>query len=215
MKLPLVRWLRELALFVSLLLSLTGSRAQFVGVTAELQLCDWDYMFFADRLGKYPGEAGTPSIFTDSRFVRCVVGADTWMVESVLPSFDVTRWFTGSNIIEHTLIKRESPDTAARQVAERTGLTVTAPPAGRRYTKIFDSVDGNPGRPVRVADLMGFDLPARVSWLAFCSGSALKREGRRIFPPSPMWKESSIAYSGWSDATEVFQDGLGLPRASA
>jgi len=194
------------------LLSLAGAGAQFVGLTVELEICDWDYMFFSDRAGKSPGETGTPTIFSDHNFIRCIVGTDTWMVENKLPTFDVTRWFTGTNIIEHTVIKQKSPDAVARQISERTGLALTAPPAGHRYTKIFDSVDGNPGRPVRVADLMGF-VPARVSWLAFCSNLALKRDSRRIFPPSPMWKESSLAYSGWSDSIAVFQDGLGLPRS--
>ena len=60
---------------------------------------------------------------------------------------------------------------------------------------------------------MGFNVSARISWLVFCSAPTLKQEGRRIFPPSDLWKESSIFYSGWSDSTRVFQDTLGLPRS--
>ena len=60
---------------------------------------------------------------------------------------------------------------------------------------------------------MGFDLPGNICWLAFCSGSFLKHEGRKINSPSAFWKESSIVSSGWSDQTDVFKDSLGLPNS--
>jgi hypothetical protein len=199
-------------LLFCILLPLQSQASSFVELTLEIEANDWDYWFFSDRIGKYPGEEGVPSVFTPSRTARCVVGADTWMIESEFPTFKVTRWFTGTNILEHTLITKESPAAAAKNAAEHSKLFMTASPAGHKYTRIHESSDGNPGRPERVADLMGFDFPARVSWLAFCSSPTLKREGRRIFPPSAFWKESSIVYSGWSDLTEVFKDDLGLPK---
>jgi hypothetical protein len=190
----------------------TGA-SQFVELTTELQICDWDYMFFCDKNRKYPGEPGTPSIFAENQTRRCVVGEDTWMIESIFPTFEETRWFTGTNIIAHTLIKKGTPDALLSKIREHSNLAVAAPPPGHRYTRIHESVDGNPGRPGGVADLMGFDLPASISWLAFCSGPAFRREDRRIYPPSAMWKESSIFYSGWSDSTAVFEDTLGLPKS--
>jgi hypothetical protein len=196
-----------------LLSALPGRAASFVEVTAEIEGDDWDYWLFSDRLVKHPGEAGTSSIFTKPRTTRCVVGADTWMIESEFPTSLVTRWFTGTNIIEHTVITQQTPDADIKKMSERSKLVMTAPPVGHSYTRIHESVDGNPGRPVRVPDLMGFDFPATVSWLAFCSAPALKREGRRIYPPSDFWKQSSLVYSGWSDVTEVFDDDLGLPRS--
>ena len=61
--------------------------------------------------------------------------------------------------------------------------------------------------------MMGFNVSGRIAWLAFCSAPTLKHEGRPIFPPSDLWKESSIFFSGWSDSTKVFQDTLGLPKS--
>jgi hypothetical protein len=51
----------------------------------------------------------------------------------------------------------------------------------------------------------------RMSWLAICSGSYLKREGREIFPPAFTWK-FEIWPSFAPDRTIVFEDALGLPK---
>jgi hypothetical protein len=196
-----------------LLWPIQAALAQFVEVTTETELTDWDYLFLSDRARKDPAESGASSIFNETRTRRCVFGTNLWMIESKLPDFTVTYWFTGTNIIEHTLITKQPADSEIKNITEHSRLAMTAPPVGHRFTRIYESLDGNPGRPVRVPDVMSFDLPATFSWLAFCSAPALKREGRQIFPPSPFWKESSVVYSGWSDRTEVFQDDLGLPRS--
>ena len=193
---------------------LCSGAGQFVELTVEIEIHEWDYWFFCDRIGRYPGQEGTPSIFTTNQTRRCVVGEDTWMIESDFPTFAETRWFTGTNIVTHTRVKKEAPEPGAGRTVAPGGLAVKPAPAGHRYTTVSESLDGNPGRPGGVADLMGFDIPGTISWLAFCSGSALKREGHRIFPPSAFWKESAIAFSGWKEVAEVFPDGLGLPRSA-
>ena len=200
-------------LLIYLLSGLDGAAAQFVQIATEIQMCDWDYQFFFDRNPEHQEEAGAPSIFIESQTRRCVIGANIWMIESALPTFDETFWFTGTNIIAHTVITKPASNGFAQKVSERTKLVVGVPPVGHRYTRVHESMDGNPGRPGGVADLMAFNVAARISWLAFCSAPTLKHEGRRIFPPSDLWKESSIFYSGWTDATAVFQDALGLPRS--
>lgn len=212
MKRILLAWAPELALLLGLSSPFATRAAQFIQLTTEIQFSDWDYQFFYDRNPQGYQEASRPSIFTESKTRRCVLGADTWLIESVFPSFVERVWFTGTNIIAYTEITQPTPAAVIRKLSEVSKLAITAPPAGHKFTRIHESVDGNPGRPGGVADLMGFNVLARISWLAFCSAPTLKHEGRRIFPPSDLWKESSIYYSGWSDSTEVFQDSLGLPR---
>src|SRR5262245_9776912 len=168
-------------LIVSLLLavaSLTVVAGQYVDLEAEIEGNDWDYWFLCDRINSYPGEDRPPTIFTKGHTTHCVVGSDVWMIESEWPDYKVTSWFTGTNIVESTL------NTKGGSEATRSALQLTNPQAGRRYTRIYESVDGNPGRPVREADIMGFDVGATYSWLAFCSGPTLKRADRKIYPPS-------------------------------
>lgn len=176
-----------------MLLSLQPGAAQFVELTVELAFDDWDYRFFEDRIGKYAGRVNPPSIFTKTGALRCVVGTNTWMIETVNNPGNgkTTRWFTGTNLVEHTALTN----------------------IGHRVTRVYDSADGNPGRPERVADLMAFDIGSKISWLALCSGSFLKSEGRKIYPPSDFWKESQLVYSGWSDETSTFKDSFGLPKS--
>src|ERR1051326_8984052 len=209
MKRELIRRAKGWAWMASSLLPFFCGGAQFLEISADIEVEDWNYWFFCDRIGKYAGQEGIPSIFTTNQTRRCVVGAKTWMIESDLPKQKVTRWFTGTNIIEHTVITQETLAAEVKILSERSGFAMT----GHKYTRVHPSAEGNPGRPVRVADLMGFDLVGRLSWLAFCSGPALQQEGRRIFPPSDLWKESTIACAGWTDVTEVFKDNLGLPRS--
>ena len=121
-------------------------------------------------------------------------------------------WFTGTNIIEHSVVTRQPSNEP---------LKSSLAPAGAEINRITKSPDGNPGTlsacgPDGRHRDVGPDClctVARVAWLAFCSGPCLKREGRRIFPPSDLWKEMIYAPSGFSDVTEVFDDDLGVPES--
>lgn len=203
---------RGVALGLPLLLATHCRADQYVELKAELEINDWDAWFLFDKVGRWPGSEHPPSIFRERPTERCVVGANTWMMETTSEYMKLTYWFTGTNIIEHTLITRQTPDDFLKRASAISKLAMTSVPVGHQYTRIYESVDGNPGRPVRVADLMGFDITAKVCWLAFCSAPCLKREGRQIYPPSAFWKESWLVDWGWTDHTEVFQDGLGLPK---
>jgi hypothetical protein len=179
-----------------LLLPWPGRSAQFVELTAEIELADWDTRFFSDRIVRSSNPrsvAASPILFGPNGLVRCVVGTNSWLIEATNPNGRRVYWFTGTNMITYF---------------EHAGAAQT----GQTNCVIRASPDGNPGRPVRVADLMTFDVGGRFCWLALCSGSFLDREVRQIYPPGDLWKQSSLVYSGWTNDLTRFGDSLGLPE---
>jgi hypothetical protein len=202
-------WMAVLCL--SLLALSPRALAQFVELTAELEINDWSYWFFEDTLGFAVRSGKSPStIFTTSAPIRCVVGTNMWMMESVFArNAKVTRWFTGSNIVERTLIPQAMSDEETKRLSQPGGLAVRGPQSGEQHTRTYPTADGNPGRPVRVMDLF-MDAGGMMTWLVFCSGPALKHEGRQIPPPSAFWKE--YFPGDFTDKTICFEDSLGLPR---
>jgi hypothetical protein len=193
--------------------------AQFVELTAEIEINDWDHWFLEDK-GSFPKSAGefskspgeARSIFKKGATVHCVIGTNTWLMEGdFYRNSKARRWFTGTNIIDHSVITQELPETETQMLSQSSKFAFTNPLVGHQSTRTYQTADGNPGRPVRVSDFM--ELRGRICWLAFCSGSALKRDGRKLFPPSDLWKELLSASSGFTDKTTVFEDGLGLPRS--
>ncbi len=181
--------------------------AQFVELTAELECDNWSYWLLEDQRGRQPKR----SVFSEPLKVRCVVGTNIWMMEGDFPGNSrVTRWFTGSEILERRVVTLGQTERE-KERASRLGLPPQGdPPPGHKVVQTYPSSDGNPGRPVRVMDLM--EMRGRVCWLAFCSGSVLRREGRQLFPPSDLWKELMVTTNGFPDRTTVYQDGLGLPQ---
>src|SRR6266487_4329625 len=167
--------------------------AQFVDLTVQIEINDWDYWFLEDKRGLAHTTSDERSIFTKAATVHCVIGADRWLMEGDFSrNSTARRWFTGTNIIEESVITQGLPEAEIKRLSQISKFAMASP-------------------PVRVSDLM--DLRGRICWLALCSGSALKREGRQLFPPSDLWKELLSAPAGFTDKTTVFDDGLGLPRS--
>jgi hypothetical protein len=114
---------------------------------------------------------------------RSVIGTNSWMIESDWNG-RVTRWFTGTRIIAR-------------------GDAITG----------YETGDTNPAGRAGVDDLMGFDLPAAVTWQAFGSGPAHRQGGAKLYPPSPFWEQARLSPAAWSERTELFNDSLGLPKS--
>src|SRR5512135_3216488 len=110
MRTSLTRQTQGWALALSLAFSLQCGAGQYVELKAEVEINDWDAWFLFDKVGRWPGSDHPPSIFSKCLTERCVVGASTWMLESTSEYMKLTYWFTGTNIIEHTLITRQAPD---------------------------------------------------------------------------------------------------------
>lgn len=193
----LQKWALRWLLGLHLLSPMFCGGAQFVDLTVELEINQWSYWLLQDRY-----QNGRESIFkTDT--VHCVIGTNTWLMEGDFVQNAFTQiWFTGTNIIEETVITQGPPEAELKQ---------PRPPLGTKMSKTYYTADGNPGRPIRERDLM--KLRENICWLGLCSGSALQRAGRQLFPPSVLWKSVVSAPAGFTDKTTVFEDGLGLPRS--
>jgi len=183
-------------IILALMLSAGPCLGQYVELTAKIEIVNWN------RVGasKEPWD------------VRCVVGTNIWEMEGLfLEGAKSKVWFTGTNLIQ--IDELPKPVGENERLLDYTDgpnrFIQIATPSGRRYECISDSADGNPGKPARQLDLI--TMPGRIAWLAFCSGPCLKREGRKIYPPSDLWKE--LVRAPVSDRTVVFEDGFGLPKS--
>jgi hypothetical protein len=182
-----------------------GAEGPYVEITAELVVDDWSYHLLEDRRPAEDDRRGT--LFGPRQIRRCVVGPDSWLIETKYEGRTLSYWFTGSNIFTYS-----EQASAASPKVKPFSLATSQPPPGKAVLWNDPSPDGNPGRPVRVADIMPFDLSGRIFWLAYCSGPCLRRPGRVLYPSSSFWKEY-YGPSQWTEHTAVFPDGLGLPRS--
>ena len=161
-----------------------------MALTVEVEMDAWNNLFFFEQSGDSPGDELWHSRFHTNEVRRCVVGTNRWMIDYRKDGGRLTYWFDGTNLVEERA-------SAAKGVWS---------------TEFSSSTDGNPGRPVRVADLMPFDWSAKAYWFALCSGTCLKQPGRTLYPPDDIWKET-LAVPGWRDEVETFRDALGLPKS--
>jgi hypothetical protein len=184
---------------LALMLSAHLCAGQYVELTAKIETVSWNREG-ASRMEPWE--------------VRCVVGTNTWQMEGLfLQGAKSTSWFKGTNLVQiHELSNPVGENQRLLDYTDGPDRHIqVATPSGQRWETISVSVDGNPSRPVRQRDLL--TLHGRIAWLAFCSGPCLKREGRRLYPPSDFWKQVVSAPAGFSDRTVVFEDGLGLPKS--
>ena len=124
---------------------------------------------------------------------HCIFGTNEWLIEGEFSQNAKEIWWcTGTNILTRTLITKDMPETPAT-----VGPATTALHACEQFSGVFG--------PEGIQPLIGI---ANVSWLAFCSGSFLKADGRKIMPPFPAGRGSDA----YSDKTQVFPDDLGLPK---
>jgi hypothetical protein len=159
--------------------------AQFVELTARIETISW---FFKDAEGK-------PIETRHTNSVRCIVSTNQWYVENDWSQNAViTWWHIGNQIARRTVITKQLP-----QPKEPSGFFGGPSPVGERFLKVFYTEDGHPNGDV------GIKLP----WLAFCSGTYLKRPGREI--PMPSSTSDREAF-GYRDVTTVFADSFGLPN---
>ena len=132
-----------------------------------------------------------------------IVGTNVWRIENDFAvGAEVKCYFDGTNVYDSMHPTSPPPDAVARRVA---GLGFAIAPFAVAQSNLTITVATTPGgHPL---GNVGVNLP----WLAFCSGTYLKRSGRIVPLPVATLRHSPGAF-GYSDLTETFQDGLGLPR---
>jgi hypothetical protein len=176
---------RSIALLVSALFWLQPVHAQYVEVSATIEGTSWPF-----------SSSGQRAEHRRTYTTRCIFGTDLWFIEDDGPlNAKETWWCTGTNIIQRTVITMESPEHAGAPFLPGP----RGPPLhiGDTFVTVHRASEAKP--------LTG--IP-NLTWLAFCSGSFLKAENRRLLPPF-----SAQGISGTtSDKTETFRDALGLPN---
>lgn len=192
---PKTRSFSPLWAVASIALLSFSARAQYVELTVQVETYDW--------------EANEPA---STWTARCLVDPHSWLIEGKFSrNARNTWWFSGSSFVGRTVITDLISDNELKRFA-RVGFPVLSPPPiGQQFTRTEESSDGNPGKPVREADLMTRD--ARICWLAFCTTPALLNTNRHLFPPNDLWKQMVSAPAGFVERKERFDDSLGLLKS--
>ena len=125
---------------ICLLLPCHGGASPFVEVTTEISFDNWDYWFLSDKANVKAGENRRESLLLRTVTRHCVVGADTWKIDGADDA--ITRWFTGTNIIEYSVNTNDTLGSGRR--TDRPAFRLMVP--GRRIqhyrNSLADSVDG-------------------------------------------------------------------------
>jgi hypothetical protein len=119
--------------------------------------------------------------------VVCITGSKEWSIENDFQERQA--WlFDGTNVLCKTW-PLSAPDTSGRDNS-------------KVMKEVWESRDGHP---------LG-DFGVNIPWLAFCSGTYLKREGRMIPLPAAVLRHCPDRFA-YTDVTTTFDDEWGLPRS--
>ena len=119
--------------------------------------------------------------------VGCITGSSEWCITNDFK--ERQEWlFDGTNVVCRSR-PLSVPDTS-----ERANSKV--------MQEVWESRDGHP---------LG-DFGVNIPWLAFCSGTYLKREGRIIPLPAAILRHCPDR-SAYTDVTTTFDDEFGLPKS--
>jgi len=130
--------------------------------------------------------------------VVCTTSTNEWRIDPSFQEFGTTQWhFDGTNIYEN-IIAIGAPRSIKIRPSEVGPQSIT-----NSSVHVMESRDGCPLGDARVL----------IPWLAFSSGTYLRRPNRLL--PLPI--VSSLRYTpdgfAYSDETKVFEDELGLPKS--
>jgi hypothetical protein len=138
-----------------------------------------------------------PTLRWPSESFKCVLGTNEWRLDGNFSRNATIRWhFDGTTITKTGQLNENSTEE------ELSGLSLE-----EANSNLTLNIYATPG------GYLPGDVPASICWLAFCSGSYLKRPGRIIPLPVPnFFIQNSPDAFAYSDRSETYADELGLPR---
>ena len=188
------RSFRYLVVFVCLLIRGWATAQPFVEIRAELEVA-------AYREDDTNAQAKlTPRTF----LVVCIAGTNAWRVEDGWVQNSEQSWFfDGTNVYNGSRTTSPMSKELEEKIAAISHLaTVPFEQARSNETiRVWPSVDGHPlGDPI-----------VNITWLAFCSGTYLKRDGRLVPLPLDELHHTRDRFA-YTDKTKTFKDSFGLPQ---
>jgi len=136
--------------------------------------------------------------------VVCTVGTNEWRIDSDYIERSEQKWlFDGTNVFNSSRITKPMPEET-KALLEKTSRLATVPFEQEKNflgITVWPSRDGHP---------LG-DPAVNIAWLAFCSGTYLKGEGRLVPLPLEQLRHTRDRFAS-TDKTEKFEDEFGLPR---
>jgi hypothetical protein len=186
---------RYLVVFVYVFARISGIAQPFVEIRAELELAAYQ----EDNTNSQAKL--TPQTFS----VVCLAGTNEWRVEEGWVQNSVQSWFfDGTNVYNGSRTTRPMSKDMEAKIASITPHLAMVPFEQARSNltiRVWPSIDGHPlGNPV-----------VNITWLAFCSGTYLKRDGRLIPLPLDELHHTCDRFA-YTDKTQTFGDNFGLPR---
>jgi hypothetical protein len=165
---------------------------RFVEISAEIEMVN--YSFFSSNHTLVEAKRSFP--------LKCIVSTNEWRIDT---EFSLNGreafYFDGTNVFSSLQMTKEVPKPYDTPIPGAPAKVPFAIAASNITVTITPSPGGHP------LGNMGINLP----WLAFCSGSYLRREGRDIPLPVARNREDPDCFA-YSDRTELFPDELGLPE---
>lgn len=135
--------------------------------------------------------------------VVCIVGTNEWRIDNnYLQNGEVQWFFDGTNVCRSSRITKPLPTEINDSLVKKFGAGVPFDRAKSNVSiRVYPSPEGHP---------LG-DEGVNIPWLAFCSGTYMKRPGRVVPLPFADLRHTRDRFA-YSDKTQTFADEFGLPQ---
>lgn len=176
------------AVFGILATTVRAHSQQYVKISAEIELIN--YVTNETRLPRR------------TYSVECITGTNEWRIDNNFPLNGKESWYFDGTNVYHRL--QFAPGTESLRNTGSFNPTHKIP-AEALFNVTVSIIPSPGGHPLG-------NLGVNIPWLAFCSGSYLRRPGRNLPLPTAEIQITPTAFA-YTDETRSFQDTLGLPEA--